>query len=174
MRAENDYYPTPPYATEQLLKHEKFYGEIWEPACGEGHISKVLEAAGYTVLSSDLIDRGYGTGGIDFQEGWRGNKIVKDNIITNPPYSDAQSFVEQAKYVAKHKIAMLLRTAFLESQERYEFFQDKVFPLKCIHQFSKRLTIHKDGVDKKGGMAAYAWFVWDKDYVGNPYISWIK
>ena len=170
MRAENDYYPTPPYATEQLLKHEIFVRDILEPACGEGHISKVLEAAGYSVGSCDLIDRGYGTGGVNFLT----LKTIAGNIVSNPPYSLAQEFIEHSKTTAKFKIAMLLRTAFLESQERYEFFQDKVFPLKCIHQFSKRLTIHKDGVDKKGGMAAYAWFVWDKDYVGKPFINWIK
>ena len=148
MRAENDYYPTPPYATEQLLKHEKFYGEIWEPACGEGHISKVLEAADFTVCSSDAFY--YAFGGVrDFLDE---DQCSFDHIITNPPYKLAQEFVEHSKTIAKHKIAMLLRTAFLESQERYDFFQDKVFPLKCIHQFSKRLTIHKDGVDKKGGM----------------------
>jgi len=41
---------------------ESFEGQIWEPACGDGAISRVLEAAGYQVISTDLIDRGYGQG----------------------------------------------------------------------------------------------------------------
>lgn len=62
-RAENDYYATDPRAVELLLEKEEFSNNIWECACGEGHISKVLEQNGYEVLSTDLIDRGYGTGG---------------------------------------------------------------------------------------------------------------
>ena len=33
---------------------------VWECACGEGHISKVLESHGYNVVSTDLVYRGYG------------------------------------------------------------------------------------------------------------------
>lgn len=58
-RADDDYYATDPKAVEELLKREKFSHYVWEPACGGGHISKVLEAHGYDVLSSDIVDRGY-------------------------------------------------------------------------------------------------------------------
>src|SRR5690606_27282083 len=66
MRAPFEFYPTPPQATRALLSQEEFDGSIWEPACGEGHISKVLVAAGYEVVSTDLIQRGYGAGDVDF------------------------------------------------------------------------------------------------------------
>lgn len=59
-REENDYYATDPRAVEMLLERESFSPCIWEPACGEGHIARELERAGYTVYASDLIDRGYG------------------------------------------------------------------------------------------------------------------
>lgn len=45
-RAWGDYYATEPKATEWLLKLEQFDGPILEPACGEGHISKVLIRGG--------------------------------------------------------------------------------------------------------------------------------
>src|SRR5271165_95785 len=35
-RPNNDFYPTPAYATEALLDSEEFSGIIWEPACGNG------------------------------------------------------------------------------------------------------------------------------------------
>lgn len=54
-RADDDYYATDPKAVEELLKREKFSHYVWEPACGGGHISKVLEAHGYDVLSSDIV-----------------------------------------------------------------------------------------------------------------------
>ena len=82
-RAAYEFYPTPPEATRALLSVESFEGDIWEPACGDGAISKVLEAAGYQVVSTDLIDRGYGAGGHNFLNS---DKPLAKNIITNPPY----------------------------------------------------------------------------------------
>lgn len=81
-RVPYDFYPTPPEGTRALLSVERFAGSIWEPACGNGAISKVLLAAGYNVVSTDLIHRGFGTGGINFltQTSTRGR-----NIITNRP-----------------------------------------------------------------------------------------
>lgn len=65
-REENDYYATDPIAIEKLLEIEKFNSKVWECACGEGHLSKVLQSKGYDVKLTDLIDRGYGQSGIDF------------------------------------------------------------------------------------------------------------
>ena len=59
-REKHDYYATEPRAMELLLLEEQFAPVIWECACGEGHLSKVLEAHGYEVISTDLIYRGYG------------------------------------------------------------------------------------------------------------------
>lgn len=177
-RSKADFYPTPPNATLALLKNEQFEGHIWEPACGKGDISEVLIKAGYTVNSSDLNDYGYGVSGIDFLNE---NSIfstspfsIADNIITNPPFDIALEFVLQAKKYSQHKIAMFLKTAFLEGSKRHEMFQDKKFPLKCIYQFSKRVNfgIHA-GTHKNGGMIPFAWFVWDSMYEGKPYINWI-
>ena len=55
-----DYYATDPKAVEMLLELEQFAPVIWEPACGEGHISKVLQAHGYEVISTDIVYRGFG------------------------------------------------------------------------------------------------------------------
>ena len=62
-RETNDYYATSPVAAEQLIQIEKLHNNIWECACGEGHLAKVFSEHGYTVKSTDLIDRGYGIGG---------------------------------------------------------------------------------------------------------------
>ena len=58
-REEHDYYATDPEAVQQLLNVESFSLNIWEPAAGGGHISKVLENSGHIVLSTDLVFRGY-------------------------------------------------------------------------------------------------------------------
>ena len=57
-REEHDYYATDPIAGELLLEIEKLNNNIWECACGEGHLAKVFQNHGFNVLSTDLIDRG--------------------------------------------------------------------------------------------------------------------
>ena len=41
-RETHDYYATEPKAVELLLNEESF-SNVWECACGEGHLAKVLE-----------------------------------------------------------------------------------------------------------------------------------
>lgn len=169
-REENDFYPTPSYAVEELLKRENFIGSIWECACGEGDISKVFKNKGFEVISTDLINRGYGKQ-LDFLQ----SDLVADNIVTNPPYKLGLDFVLKAKKQGRNKVAMFLKTVWLESDARYEMFQDTEFPLKTIYQFSKRISLYKNGKKmKNSGMIAYAWYVWDKDYVGKPTVEWIR
>jgi len=176
-RQENDFYPTPEYATEALLKREKFEGVTWECACGGGAISKVLEKHGHDVYSTDLYDYGYGKSGVDFLKEYF---VGIDNVITNPPYKLATEFVLQAQEVADKKIAMLLKLVFLESSSRYKLlFKPDSFEtdwrLKTVYVFSKRLKIYKDGIiGKNSGLIAYAWFIWEFDYKGKPYIDWIN
>lgn len=62
-REENDYYATEPKAIDALIQHENLEKELWEPACGEGHLSKRLIEYGHNVLSTDLINRNFGWGG---------------------------------------------------------------------------------------------------------------
>ncbi len=164
-----------PKAVELLLEVEKFNQNIWECACGEGHISKVLEEAGYDVRSTDIVDRGYGTGGIDFLEEvqeWDGD------IITNPPYKYAKDFVEHALRTVKDgaKVAMFLKLTFLESKSRKELFAN--YPFKTLYVSSSRLQCAKNGEFSKyrsaGTAVAYGWYVWEKGFKGVPTIKWIN
>ena len=59
-RQNEDYYATDPKAGEMLMELEKFNKNIWECACGEGHLSMVFAKHAYDVKSTDLIDRGFG------------------------------------------------------------------------------------------------------------------
>lgn len=162
-----DFYPTPPYATECLMRRERFSGYIWECACGDGSMSNILERYN-DVHSTDLIDRGYGAR-FDFLGETTG---LTENIVTNPPYKYAEEFIDRALKSASRKVAMLLRISFLESQGRYKLFTET--PLKCVYIFSKRLKIYKNGVIGNSGMVGYAWYVWEKGYKGKPYLEWIN
>lgn len=168
-RIHADFYPTPPPATEALFGVEKFHGNVLEPACGDGSMSEVIKKYN-PVVSSDLYDRGYGEVGINFLT--TGLKSY-DNVITNPPFKHALPFVITAKMVANKKIAMLLKLAFLEGAGRQVMFADKSFPLKAVYVFTKRLSFTPTETGSSG-MIAFAWFVWDREYQGRPYIGWIK
>jgi hypothetical protein len=168
-REKDDFYPTPPYATKALLAVETFDGPIWEPACGDGAISKVLEEAGYQVVSSDLVDRGYGENRRDFLMEYRPEA---PNIITNPPFKMATDFARKALSLTTGKVAILGRLAFLEGAERKELYDE--YPPARVWVFSKRLTMFRRGEATDGtGMVAFAWFVWDHGYVGKPTLGWI-
>lgn len=173
-RAEHDYYATSPEAVEELLKVEKFTKKVWECACGEGHISKVLEAHGYEVISTDLIDRGFGEGYVDFLKTEKTN--IPFDIVTNPPYKFAKEFAEKAIEVIAdgRKVAMLLKIQFLESVKRRELF-DKHPPMK-IYVFSKRIGCARNGDFGACSNRAmcFAWFVWQKGYTGDAVVKWIN
>lgn len=172
-REENDFYRTPNHCTEALLRIEQFDGTIWEPACGDGAISQVLEAAGHDVFSTDLIERGYGHSGFDFLSEKR---AVSKTIVTNPPFKLADRFVLHAHDLGATKIAMLLRLCWLEGERRRKAVFAKVPPNR-IHVFSRRPTLW-NGADpdarQTGGAIAYAWFVWDATApAGLTSLSWI-
>src|ERR1700678_3843978 len=105
-----DFFPTPAWATYALIENEKFSGDIWESACGDGAMSRVLSETGQSVFSCDLHNRGFGSVGIDFLTA----KRQADNIVTNPPYNSAEGFVAAGIQKAHKKFALLLRLAFLE------------------------------------------------------------
>lgn len=172
-RQVNDYYATPGEAVLYLLRLEKFNKKIWEPACGEGHISKVLEYDCYEVRSSDLVDRGYGDGGIDFlsiNEPWDGD------IITNPPYSLASEFLLKSMELISNggKVAMFLKLQFLEGKTRKKIFQ--MYPPKIVYVSSSRINCAKNGNfdEDKSSAVAYGWFLWEKGFTGEPVIRWFN
>lgn len=164
-----DFYPTPSWATQVLIDSERFVGKVWEPACGDGSMSEVFIGNGFEVESSDLHDRGYGEPGIDFTLQSR----LEDNIITNPPFHSAEEFVHAGISQCRHKFALLLRLAFLESAGRQRTIFS-VHPPSTVWVFSERITFYPKGAVRKGsGTTAYAWFVWDKQYYGPTQLKWL-
>ena len=175
-RQLNDYYATEPKAAELLLELETFNNKIWEPACGEGHISEVLIKHKYNVVSSDLIDRGYGKSDIDFLS--IDNLSFNGDIITNPPFKYCKEFVEKALQIIPigNKVAMFLKLQFMESKGRKELFITN--PPKVIYVSSSRLLCAKNGnfiaANKDGSAVAYAWYIWEKGFIGNTILKWFN
>ena len=165
-----DFFPTPAWATYALIDNERFSGDIWECACGDGAMSRVLENAAREVVSSDLYDRGYGEIGHDFLKPIR----TADNIVTNPPYNAAEGFVRSGVTHSRRKFALLLRLAFLEGANRANTIFARIPPSR-VWVFSERITFYPRGAIQKGtGTTAYAWFVWDKDAPSGTELKWFK
>jgi hypothetical protein len=187
-REATDFYSTDPDCVKDLLELENFNGEILEPCCGSGNISKVLEEAGYSVSSTDLYEHGYGKSGIDLFT----YKDIDSDIITNPPFGIVTEFIEHMLNELKpmHKMALFLKLQFLEGQERYRKIFNKQ-KLKTVYVYTERVVCFKnnemylkneDGsfkLDKNGkkkkvpSAVAYAWYIFDMDYNGYPTIKWI-
>lgn len=168
-REANDFYPTHPGATKALLAVERFDGPIWEPACGEGDMSRVLEAAGYQVISTDLIDRSYGEPLTDFLMEWSPRA---PNIVTNPPFKLASEFIEKSLALTSGKVAMFLRLAFLEGVTRGAAFPDQ--PLARVWVMSRRVPMWRGEIrDEIGSVMAMAWFVWEHGHQGPPSLGWL-
>ena len=172
-RVENDFYATPTEATEALFNVETFEGNVYEPACGDGAMSKIIEKYNHC-YSSDLCDRGYGQPNTDFLNT---NWTTVENVITNPPFNLFQEFAEKAIELSKNKVALFGKLQALEGQKRATFLEKS--PLKAVYVFKKRITPMRNGKDtdengkKWASTMAFAWYVWEKGYTGEPIIKWI-
>lgn len=173
-REVNDFYATDPLAALHLLNLESF-NNIWECACGQGHLAKVFKDNNLLGKASDLIDRGYGET-IDFL---KHNQIWNGDIVTNPPYKYAQNFIEHGLQIIPqgNKIALFLKIQFLEGKKRKNLF--KKYPPKKIYVSSSRILCAKNAafeeIKKSGGSAvAYAWYIWENGFNGKTVVDWFN
>jgi hypothetical protein len=168
-RKDFDFYPTPEWATEALLWRirDQLNGTVWEPACGNGAISKVVHSfiedghcKASKVVSSDLNSFGYGISGQDFLKARR----TVDCIVTNPPYSLATEFIVHARKLAG-LVAMLLPLRYLEGVDRFERIYSNR-DLEKMFVLSRKPNFRND-VAGSTGLLSMAWFVWRRGYCGD-------
>lgn len=178
-RKESDFYATPIDAIDALLKNYDFPNylgsAILEPSAGNGIIIETLRNYGYTnhihaieireeekenlkrfadsVVISDFLDAD--------------PDIRFDTIIGNPPFSLAQEFVDKSLSLLNPggRLIFLLRTSFLESQKRFEWWQDK--PPTRLYVLNKRPSFTGKGTDA----ASYSWFIWEKSRYCDQFVE---
>jgi hypothetical protein len=155
-RPATDFYPTPEPVTQALLDHLMLPKmlTIWEPACGEGHMVKVLRANGYVVRDSDIQT------GTDFLEV---EDCPESFIITNPPFNQAEAFIRHAsKLNPECGFAFLLKSQYWHSASRLKLFRE-IQP-----QFVLPLTWRPDflfGAKSGSPTMEVLWTVWiNKDW----------
>jgi hypothetical protein len=171
-----NFYPTPPEATRALLSVESFEGSIWEPACGKGHIAKVLKDAGHSVVSTDLNDWGFGLTGRDFLSELRPRA---KHIVTNPPYGSglADAFIEKALSFTRStggKMAMLLNLASLAHAERTAFWKSnppaRLYAIDGIVCWPDRTRAPPRHFTQN----RYVWAVWTSGHKGPSAFWWLS
>lgn len=181
-REINDFYATAPVTVEKFLAqigldNIEIPGRIWECACGMGHISRILEKYGYNVFSSDLIDRGYGHGHIDFLQTKDLPQDVK-TIITNPPYKFASEFVLHALELLPNNgmVIMYVKDRFLEGRARFNsiFLNNRPKYVYC-HVNRQKIAMNGDFLTycQSAGSQFYIWAIWQKGYNGDTKLRWI-
>ena len=174
-RAENDFYATHPDALKILLNDTNIQlNNVWECACGEGHLAEVLRKRHILSKASDLIDRGYGNTNIDF---FKCNTPWDGDILTNPPFNCALEFCKHALNIItdNNKVIMLMRIQFLEGQKRKIFLLEN--PPKYVYVSSSRLLLAKNGDFVKYNTPSancYAWYIWEKGFKGETTLRWFN
>lgn len=167
VRTQNDFYATPIDVVENMLSFINLDGveKILEPSAGNGNILKAIaNKTNAEITSLEIREEEYSSlkelSDIviidDFINYEFDDKY--DLIIGNPPYSNAIDFVEKSLSLLSEngRLIFLLRTAFLESKKRYEFWQNN--SLSELLVLSKRPSFTGKGTDA----TSYSWFVWDK------------
>jgi hypothetical protein len=123
----NDF-QTPPEALNPLIPYLNKDWTIWECANGKGNLSRELIKNGFDVVSTDIL--------YDFD--FLTQKAEQfDCIITNPPFSLKQQFLERC-YQLGTPFALLLPLAGLETIKRQNLF--KKYGLQVIF-FDKRIKL---------------------------------
>ncbi len=179
--SETDFYETPRWATEKAVEAMLIdgvinkYNEIYDPCCGAGAITDVLQIYGFENLkASDIQTEEYikGTKGIDVYD--IGDDVT-EIVFTNPPYGlmTKENMLNEFLRISRSKVILLLNIFYLSSKDRKEMLKHSGLQYVYIH--SDRVTMYPYGQPKpkNGGTKMFAWFVWDKEYNGEPVIRWL-
>ena len=168
IRKPYDFYATPIDVVKNILTKinlNKYGDKVLEPSAGNGNVvqglKEIYPQKDVTALEIRAEEKE------TLRE--KSNKVIigdylnidvgkYDIIIGNPPYSLAKEFILKSLDNLNDDgiLIFLLRTAFLESKSRYQFWQEN--PLSGLYTLSKRPSFTGHGTDA----TSYSWFVWDK------------
>lgn len=141
-----DDFQTPAIALKPLLPFLNKSWVIWECAEGKGNLVREFSRLGYNVVGSDIISNKH-----NFLY-WKPDRF--DCIITNPPYSIKEKFLERC-YQLKKPFALLMPLTALESQSRQKLYRK--YGLQLI-LMDGRINFETPKTKGSGSWFATAWF----------------
>lgn len=146
-RVARDDYPTAPAWTDVLLRRVELPFNVWEPAAGDGAMAERIELAGHNVFRTDIATHG------DFllQNFWSPAAA----IVTNPPFSLVDEFIEQGLLLAEQWLCLLLGWHFVAGgQARAASIWQKK-PPTLVLVIPERMVVHN-----KASQFNHAWVCW--------------
>lgn len=168
-RKAYDFYATPPETVQAFLDNYEGIASsdrILEPSAGNGNIIRELRNRGHLgridavelrpeerpaleALADNVTIGSF----FDYEP-----DLGYDVIIGNPPYSQALEFIDKSLELLNPAgiLIFLLRTNFLESTKRFEWWQQH--PLSGLYTLHKRPSFTGKGTDA----TSYSWFVWER------------
>ena len=170
-RDPHDWYVEPAWTVELLADRVRFQGGIHDPCCGKGTIPQVFRQRGQGASGNDIMYRGWGR--MDTELDFREDHREYFNVVSNPPYGLAETFVWHYLDRVTGKIAIITRLDFLASQGRNPLFTRR--PPALVLILSRRPSMPpgwQGQVKGEGGQHDYCWIVWGQDYPGVPQIEW--
>jgi hypothetical protein len=141
----SDNFQTPFEAIEYLVPFLKKEWLIWECAMGKGNLVRALREKGFNVIGTDILQ------GYDFLK-WVPEKF--DCIVTNPPYSLKNEFLERC-YELRKPFALLLPLTTLETRRRQRLFKEYGVEIIVL---PKRINFETPSGRGSGSWFAVAWF----------------
>lgn len=178
-----------------LFEQEPFFGDVVDPACGTGRICVAAAEAGLNAVGTDLRNR-WGDSFPSVSRGLTPTLVQQEftlpqwgfvngrtawwsrptNIVSNPPFGLAMSFVSKALDVAQCKVAMLLPAKWMYGDKRSRWLAQT--PLYKVLAITPRPSmppgaVIQAGVSPGGGKEDFAWFIWLQGYRGTPTTGWL-
>ncbi len=180
-----DDFPTPPWATRAVCEfidaeciaqgwQRPAASTVWEPAANRGYMVRPLQEYFASVEGTDVKDYGAGFAVEDFLVPTT-DRPAPDWILTNPPFRLGAEFIERMALLEPHcGYGVLVRTAFLESEDRY----DRIFrrwPPSIVAQYVERVPMFEGVYDPTGSKPnAFCWMLWFRHWTGPSQIRWIR
>jgi hypothetical protein len=163
-RAARDYYPTPPEPTLALLaspegERLRDFPLLWEPANGNGAMTRVLEAAGHAVFTSDISD------GHDFFDA---TDAPAPALVTNPPYQEINWRDGKGRWVTHamdtlgvEYMALLLSWSWPGAGGHAPLWAE--WPPARVYLMRWKIDFTGQGAPPM----LNGWFVWDREHRGE-------
>ena len=179
-RHPDDWYVEPEWCSLRLFEEIEFEGDVCDPACGRGHIINSALALGFRAFGMD-IERRSSLERFEQRDFLADDPRCWDNIVSNPPFGLCNGvpprFVELALQRARHRLALLLPSKWMQSDKRAAWLAGT--PLEFICPLTPRPSmppgpVIEAGVKAGGGKVDFAWFVWSIGYQGEPRVRWIR
>jgi hypothetical protein len=167
-RRPADAYQTPDWVLACVLQHIPWARKVWEPACGDGNLVRVLADSGLfkEIYATDIKD------GQDFYS-FRDAQGC-DGIVSNPPYTNSAVFIQHAIDLMQPTagfVMMLLPIDYACAKSRKHLFADSNAFAKKI-ELTKRIVWFESDDKRAAPSENHCWMLWSWRRPNPAGIAW--